>query len=867
MKALRGETEIGEARKPQALRARAPVVEAARLPRFVAGVDGFAGATLRGWAIDLGAPLNSVTLALEVAGERALVFATNEHRADIGAVLKDNVAGFALDFSSLPDAAARSIVAALEGEPRDAPPGAHRLALRVEADDTLIELRNAGVRVGDVLAALGHGEAPQAVPPPEPMRKAPPAPASGTRRLRWLLAYLDAEGDEAEAPARRFARRLAADLARDANLSPALKRHAAEIAPLFDPFFYLDRLDAPQEATANPLLHYLLAGWRDGVAPHPLFSPEHYRRRRGAFTGDPLLDFLHEGADADPHPLFDVAFYRARHLGEATVNPLRHYLDEGAPARLDPSSLFDTRAFLDAFGFGDDIANPLEHYLTTPACFGYTLTPGFDANLYRHQIEIERGERLREPAHVHYLTRGFLDETLLPNLLFDPEFYRQENKLDLKAPALDHYLAEGEAAGLGCHPLFSPTFYNSERGVEGSVGALEHALAHPGEVRSDPRMELALDKRMFALVRDLVGERGVETFHVGIYRDANPDLAAFTDAQLEAHNRSRGAMDGRLSSLTMLMRLADLKLRDLPIGFVLEDYVAIYSDLAHLESRFNSALYHWGRYGRQERRLVGRWRFQIADLKLDLPSAAAPLRIAASRDVRDVCVLIHAYYPDLLPELIAFAQNFRGVSFDIYINVVDLAWTAQLQATLREICPGAFVMLSNDLGRDVGGFTRLLEAIDISAYETFAFLHSKKSPHMVEAEGEFWRRDLLTAIAGTPQIASACVAAMKENPKLGLIGAKSRRSQEIGRNGAQYEKLLDLFGVRGANRDVDYISGFMFLARAPIVARLRETLRHLDFEFGGDRDLSFHVDGQIAHGVERAVPALVREMGFEILYR
>ena len=866
MKALLGETESGEARKPKALRAKPPVMEPARLPRFVAGVDGLVGGSLRGWAIDLGAPLTPVTLVLEVAGERVLAFVTNEHRADIGAVLKDNVAGFALDLAALPPEAAARIIAALEGEPRDAPPLAHKLALRVEADDAPLELRNAGVRVGDVLAALGQGEAPQAAPP-EPARKAAPAPVSETGRLRWLLAYLDGEGREDEAPGRRFARRLADDVARDANLSPILKAHAAEIAPLFDPFFYLDGLEAPQEAAANPLLHYVLAGWRDGVAPHPLFSPEHYRRRRGAFAGDPLLDFLRGGGACDPHPLFDVAFYRARNLTDASVNPLRHYLDEGARARLDPSALFDTRAFLDAFGLGGEVANPLEHYLTDPACFDYALTLAFDAPLYRHQIEVERGERLREPAHVHYLTRGFVDETLLPNLLFDPAFYRQEHKLDLMEPALGHYLREGEATGLACHPLFSPAFYNAERGVEGSAGALEHALAHPGEVRSDPRMDGPLDRRIFAFVRDLVAEQGEEAFHVDIYRDANPDLADFTDAQLEAHDRSRGAMDGRLSSLTMLMRLANLRVRDLPIGFVLEDYVAIYSDLAHLEGRFTSALYHWGRFGRDEKRLVGRWRFQIADLKLDLPSAATPLRIDQVGERKDVCVLIHAYYPDLLPELIAFAQNFPGGSFDVYINVVDQSWDPEVHAALRELCPGAFVMLSNNLGRDIGGHLRLLDEIDVSRYEMFALMHTKKSPHMAAEEGEFWRRDLMAAFAGTPEIAAECVAAMKNDPKIGLIGAKAWRSQKLGRNGPQYDRLLDLLGVQGANREVDYISGSMFLLRASVAARLVATLRHLEFEDGADRDRAFYVDGQIEHGVERAIPALVREMGLEILYR
>lgn len=857
-----------EVRKPGALRAKAPAVEAPRLPRFVAGVDGLAGATLRGWAIDLREPRAPVTLVLEAAGERVLSLATGEHRADIGAVLQDNVAGFSLDFAALAPAAAQMIVAALANEPREAAPAPHRLALRVAADDTPVELTGVGVRVGDLLAALGYGAVPDAAPAPEAERSPRVERVDPqARRLRWLLGWIDGEDRVRVPPARRFALRLAEDIARNSQLSANVKRHASDVAPLFDPFHYLDRLEAPEEALANPLLHYVLAGWRDGASPHPLFSPEHYRRGRGALAGDPLLDFLTEGGAVDPHPLFDVGFYRARYMGESALNPLVHYLEEGARARLDPSPSFDTRAFLDAFGLGEDTVDPLTHYLTTPACFDHVLGPGFDAALYRHQIEIERGERLDEPAHAHYLTRGFLDETLIPNLLFDPTFYREENGLALKEPALAHYLREGEAAGLACHALFAPGFYNAERGVEGGVGALVHALAHPGQVRSDPRMDAPLDPRVFAFVRDLVAEKGRETFHVAIYRDANPDLASFTDAQLEAHNRSRGVADGRLSSLTMLMRLAELHVRDLPIGFVMEDYVSIYSDLAHLDGRFNSALYHWGRYGRHEKRLVGRWRFQIADLKLNLPSAATPLRIAPAAERKDVCVLIHVYYPELLPELIAFAQNFRDVAFDVYVNVVDDVWTPEVHATLRELCPGAFVMLSNNLGRDIGGHLRSLEQIDIARYDMFALMHTKKSPHMAAEEGEFWRRDLLAAFAGTPEIAAECVAAMQGDPRIGLIGAKAWRSQKLGRNGPQYERLLDILGVQGAHRDLDYVSGSMFLLRASVAERLVQKLRHVDFENGTDKDHAFYVDGQIEHGVERAVPALVRGMDYAILYR
>ena len=89
----------------------------------------------------------------------------------------------------------------------------------------------------------------------------------------------------------------------------------------------------------------------------------------------------------------------------------------------------------------------------------------------------------------------------------------------------------------------------------------------------------------------------------------------------------------------------------------------------------------------------------------------------------------------------------------------------------------------------------------------------------------------------------------------------------MGKNVEQYERLLDLLGVRGKNRECDYLSGFMFLARSDIVARFHSVLREIDFEYGGDKDLDFHVDGQIAHGVERAFPALVRQMGYETHYR
>jgi hypothetical protein len=851
-----------------------------RGPRYRGGVDGLIGETLRGWAVDLAAPRDAATVALLVEGREVFSVESREHRPDLARFLDGNVAGFLFDLAALPPAAAAALAQALAAAPPEAPTPVATVALRIGAasQGARIDLGAYGVTAGALRARVAAPE-PAVSPLPLGSLVAAPVPAGPlltaprgrAGALDWLIDHLagDLAGGYDGRPARRFALHLAREIERSTTVSGAVKRHASEIAPLFDPFFYLERAPDPEEAIANPLLHYVLAGWRMGVGPCALFDPAFYRRRRGEVAGDPLLDFLRFGvaADIDPHPLFDMSFYRRRWLqGEAGLNPLEHYLELGGRERLDPSLRFDTARFLETYGLGVEVEAPLEHYAAKAAYGDFPLLPGFDAALYRYQIEVERGETLEGPAVLHYLSQGFADETVLPNLLFDPAYYRERNKLEFDGPALLHYLNEGRA--LDCHPFFSPVFYDQQRGeTDPEVPALEHALEHPGAFISDPRMDQPIDPRLFAFVQRLVAENGAVRFHPEVYRDVSPDLDGFDDEALETHYRNHGLAEGRPGSATEALKLGAARLRDLPLGFVLDDYVSIYPDLDVYKERFVGAVCHYMLIGRQERRLIGKWRFRIADLELDLPTRHAPVHVRSTQARVEVGVLIHAFYPELLPELIAFAQNFRNASFDIFINIVDIAWTPEVHEQVRAICPGAFVMLSNDAGRDVGGFTRLLAEIDIARYDLFAFMHSKKSPHIAPERGEYWRKGLLRAIAGSPDVASECLRMFREDPSLGMIGAAEWRSQDMGKNVEQYELLLDLLDVRGPNRDLDYVSGFMFLVRSGVVARLYETLKKLDFEYGGDKDLDFHIDGQIAHGVERATPALVRQMGYQVAYR
>ena len=146
-------------------------------------------------------------------------------------------------------------------------------------------------------------------------------------------------------------------------------------------------------------------------------------------------------------------------------------------------------------------------------------------------------------------------------------------------------------------------------------------------------------------------------------------------------------------------------------------------------------------------------------------------------------------------------------------------------------------------------------------------MHTKKSPHIAIERAEHWRRTLLRGIAATPEVASECIDLFLNDKTVGMVGAKEWRSTDMGRNYDQYIRLLDALEISGKNRELDYLSGFMFLIRGDVVKRLFGFLRTVEWEYGGDKGVEFHVDGQIAHGVERAVPALVRQMGYEVVYR
>jgi hypothetical protein len=642
--------------------------------------------------------------------------------------------------------------------------------------------------------------------------------------------------------------------------------------PLFDSQFYLDHNADVADRDINPLFHYQTWGGRERRDPSPLFDTEYFLESRNVPTmvDNPLQEYLMGLAQttADPHPLFLSSHFREQtNLPDTNEAALVVYLKRpDLNLHISPHPLFDLDYIQERQGvqFTKDIS-PLEAFCRVSRDRDIDPSALFDSKLYRYQVEVERGCTLADPPVVDYLKRGYMDKTILPNVIFDPKTYLERNKIEVSGPELVHYCLEGDDIGFSTHPLFSAKVYNEERGHDGGhKSAVEHFLdssggihvSHPHVGRSLPREMVDFVKRVYLSDVD---------FDCQFYQELYPDLAAMSVEDATGHYNADGRAEGRLGSARSLVQESRLLIRDIPLGFFSDEYLHFNSDLIEVGSNFLPLLGHYLRYGRLEQRTIGRWQFYLDTLDLRVPSLSAPLTVTANTERIDVCLLMHLFYPDLWPEIAAFARNFEPLSRDVFVNVVDIAWSPHFQRELRELCPGAYVQLSNNSGRDIGGLLRLLDNVDIKKYDFFAFMHDKRSPHIPAERAEYWRRSLLNAFAGSQEIVAECIEVFRADPTVGLIGAKEWRSTELGKNEAEYSRMLDLFEIDEQHRSLEYVSGTMFLIRSDVVQRIYDVLKSTKWEHGGDKDLS--IDGQLAHATERLVGNLVRQMGYRMVWR
>ena len=264
--------------------------------------------------------------------------------------------------------------------------------------------------------------------------------------------------------------------------------HARGVTPpVFDAAWYLAANPEVARRGIPPLVHYLVAGGREGRSPGPLFDDACYRSQHAeglaATSLTSLEHYVRTGAagGSSPHPLFDVPHYLAQSPALApNEDPISHYVREGGALGLSPHPLFDPAWYLEQAP--EAAGQPaLVHYLVSGSRRGYSPHPLFDTAWYlEHWPDV--AETGLQPM-VHFLTLGGA-EGRSPGPWFDLAYYVAQRGAGLPPgtnPLVD-YVQGGAWAMAEARPGFPTAAYLAAAPelVHEGITPLEHWARRAG---------------------------------------------------------------------------------------------------------------------------------------------------------------------------------------------------------------------------------------------------------------------------------------------------------------------------------------------------------------------------------------------------
>ncbi|WP_095648550.1 glycoside hydrolase family 99-like domain-containing protein [Pseudomonas indica] len=232
----------------------------------------------------------------------------------------------------------------------------------------------------------------------------------------------------------------------------------------------------------------------------------------------------------------------------------------------------------------------------------------------------------------------------------------------------------------------------------------------------------------------------------------------------------------------------------------------------------------------------------------------------APAESKAVAVVIHAYYPDIFEEVVAYLSKIRDFTLKLYISTPSGSADA-----IRErltTCPHEHILeeLPNH-GRDILPFLTLLPRVAADGFQYLVKVHTKKSIH--RNDGDTWRRDLYEKLL-TSRAMKQALDEFYSDTGLGLLGPAGHvvpMSFYWGSNARTVERLACRMGIRPSElHQLDFVAGTMFFARVDALRPLLNlAIDRNDFE-----PEEGQVDGTFAHALERAMSISAHAAGLSV---
>ncbi len=250
----------------------------------------------------------------------------------------------------------------------------------------------------------------------------------------------------------------------------------------------------------------------------------------------------------------------------------------------------------------------------------------------------------------------------------------------------------------------------------------------------------------------------------------------------------------------------------------------------------------------------GPWKFGLITAAEDAKPRPPGLRVGLH---------IHAYYPELFPEIIQRLKR-NKVRPDLMISVTSESARSTVGAHLGAYAGGDVeIRVVPNRGRDLGPFlTEFGERIR-QKYDLIGHLHTKKTTDVKDKSmGRNWYRFLLENLLGERvPMADIIIGRMAADPNVGLVFPDDPYIVGWGRNLGFAGRLLSQTGIRNSSRELCFPVGTMFWARPGLLKALFDL--NLNWEDYPEEPLPY--DGSMLHALERLFGIAVTHRGGSIL--
>lgn len=246
--------------------------------------------------------------------------------------------------------------------------------------------------------------------------------------------------------------------------------------------------------------------------------------------------------------------------------------------------------------------------------------------------------------------------------------------------------------------------------------------------------------------------------------------------------------------------------------------------------------------------------------------AATRRALLAATDAKELaprahrpCVVIHAWYPEYLGEIITALRE-SDTPYRLVITTAEEK-AAEVRQVLTALAVDAELLVMENRGRDILPFLRVAYRLRDEGEQLLLKLHTKHSPH--RHDGAAWRAELLDRLA-SPRRFLGIVRAFEQDPALGMVAAEGHLqplSFYWGANATSTHYLAARMGIAPPEDTADrFISGSMLWTRMEALAPLLDAhLDEWDFETEAGQ-----VDGTFAHAIERVFALSSRHVELQV---